>query len=65
MKLTLWVQVFMTLRLGAMALSAVQVRAGYPSVRDSMTSGSGQGRHGFYFYRHVDVPHWTMFQVRM
>jgi hypothetical protein len=57
-------QVFTTLRLGAMALSAIQVRTGYPSVRDSMILGNGQGRHSFYFYRHVNVPHWFMFQVR-
>ena len=54
----------MALRLGAMALSAVQVKAGYPTVRDAMASGSGHGRHSFYFYRHTDVPHWAAFQVR-
>jgi Piezo non-specific cation channel, R-Ras-binding domain len=55
----------MALRLSAMALSALQVKAGYPSVRDAMTAGSGQGRHSFYFYRHVDVPHWAAFQARL
>lgn len=57
-------QVFMALRLCSMALSAVQVKAGYPSTRDAMTTANGQGRHAFYFYRHVDVSHWLFFQVR-
>jgi hypothetical protein len=57
-------QVFMALRIAAMSLTAVQVRAGYPSVQESMAAGSGQGRHSFYFYRHVDGFHWIGFQAR-
>ena len=55
---------FMALKIAAMSVAAIQVRAGYPSVQESMAAGSGQGRHSFYFYRHVDGPHWVMFQAR-
>jgi hypothetical protein len=54
----------MALKIGAMSVAAVQVKAGYPSVQESMAAGNGQGRHSFYFYRHVDTPHWVLFQVR-
>ena len=53
----------MALKITAMSLTAVQVRAGYPSVQESMAAGSGQGRHSFYFYRHVNASHWIGFQV--
>lgn len=53
----------MALKITAMSLTAVQVRAGYPSVQESMAAGSGQGRHSFYFYRHIDSFHWVGFQV--
>ena len=53
----------MALKITAMSLTAVQVRSGYPSVQESMAAGSGQGRHSFYFYRHVDAFHWVGFQV--
>eukprot|EP00892_Ulva_mutabilis_P011706 jgi/Ulvmu1/8908/UM049_0090.1 len=56
-------KVFMGLKVAAMSVAAVQVKAGYPSVQESMAAGRGQGRHSFYFYRHVDTPHWAMFQV--
>lgn len=55
----------MGLKIAAMSVAAVQVKAGYPSVQESMAAGSGQGRHSFYFYRHVDTPHWLMFQARL
>lgn len=58
-------QVFMALKIGALCLAAVQVKAGYPSVQESMAAGSGQGRHSFYFYRHVDERHWVLFQVSL
>jgi hypothetical protein len=55
----------MMLRLAAMALSAVQVKTGYPRVREAVGGTYGQGRQSFYFYRHANAYHWFLFQVSL